>query len=253
MRHRDGKVMIIWRRQSARSNLNKVNSVWPRRAPCQQTTKQPEHMNHHTSNNYVVTLGLAFSLLAGARAPAADSAAPGAKEVANLVGTYSGTWTSFGVDAEGKVVKRMAWTDTMKAEKPVREAGRVFVATEDEMIFEGRPGAPFKIPGKEGYLLNTDGTLGDYFIETYGQTYRVQAPAKGVWTYAVDAQPQELAQLGFPKGATGRHVMVKVMTQEEGVETHRISRVTTVNWTAADGKERWLQYVSLQGVHKKRS
>ena len=119
------------------------------------------------------------------------------------------------------------------------------------MVFSGRPGAPFKVSGKEGYLLNSDGTLGEYFIETFGQTFRVQKISKDVWTYQTAAQPQELAQLGFPKGATGTHVIVKVITLENSVETHRISRVSTVKWKDAAGTERWLQYISLQGVHKK--
>jgi hypothetical protein len=57
--------------------------------------------------------------------------------------------------------------------------------------------------------------------------------------------------MGFPKGATGRHVVVKVVTNEAGSETHRISRVTIVSWRDDAGKERVLQFVSLQGFHKK--
>ncbi len=65
------------------------------------------------------------------------------------------------------------------------------------------------------------------------------------------ATPQELAQLGFSKIISGQHVIVKIINHEEGKETHRISRVTTVNWRDAEGKERWIQYVSLQGFHKR--
>jgi hypothetical protein len=194
---------------------------------------------------------LAWSMSVPGIGLTADTSSDVPKEVAALVGTYSGSWKSFGIDAQGQVIQRSAWTDTMKAERPVREAERAWVSTEDVMVFEGRPGAPFKLPGKEGYRLNKDGTLGEYFIETFGQTYRMQKLAEGTWSYATDASAQELAQLGFPKGATGRHVVVKVVTNEAGVETHRISRVTTVNWPGADGKERWLQYMSLQGFHKK--
>jgi len=180
----------------------------------------------------------------------ADASPEVPKEVAALAGTYSGSWKSFGIDAQGQVVERSAWTDTVRAERPVREADRAWVSTENVMIFEGR-GAPFKLPGKEGYYLNRDGVLGQYFIETHGQTYRMQKLADDIWTYATDASPQELAQLGFPKGAAGRHVVVKVVTHEAGVETHRVSRMTTVSWRDKEGKELWLQFVSLQGYHKK--
>lgn len=182
---------------------------------------------------------------------AADLTSDIPKEVVALVGRYSGSWKSFGIDAQGQVVLRSTWTDTMEADRPRREADRAWVSTEDVMTFAGRPGAPFKLPGKEGYRLNRDGTLGEYFIETYGQTYRMQKLAEDIWTYAADASTQELAQLGFPKGAAGRHVVVKVVTKETSVETHRISRVTTVSWRDTDGKERWLQFVSLQGFHKR--
>ena len=36
-----------------------------------------------------------------------------------------------------------------------------------------------------------------------------------------------------------------------GVETHRVSRVTTVSWKDKDGAERTTQFVSLQGYHKR--
>ena len=44
--------------------------------------------------------------------------------------------------------------------------------------------------------------------------------------------------------------MNKVVTSEEGVEIHRITRVTTVNWTDQAGQERSTQFVSLQGFHQ---
>ena len=197
---------------------------------------------------HLILLACSFSLGTGR---AADTTSEVPKEVKALVGTYSGSWKSFGIDAQGQVVQVGAWTDSMKAEKPVREAERAWVSTEDVMVFEGRTGAPFKVPGKEGYRLKPDGTLGEYFIETFGQTYRMQKLAEGIWTYATDASGQELSQMGFPRGAAGRHVVVKVVTNEAGVETHRISRVTTVSWRDKEGKERWLQFVSLQGYHKR--
>src|SRR5947208_9812265 len=81
-----------------------------------------------------------------------------------LVGTCAGSWTLFGIDDKGQVVKRMAWTDAIKAANPERTGDRAFVTTTDDMTFEGAP-APFKVQGKEGYFLTKDGGLGDYFIE----------------------------------------------------------------------------------------
>jgi hypothetical protein len=173
------------------------------------------------------------------------------KEVRDLAGTYTGSWALFGIDDKGEIVKRMSWTDIMKAEKPEVKGDSSFVSTTDEMTFEGGNNPPFKIQGKEGYSLKKDGTLGDYFIEANGQTNRMVKVGDNVWSYTAQAAGQELTRLGFPKDASGQHVLVKVVTKELGVETHRISRLTTVSWKDKEGKERWLQFVSLQGFHKR--
>ncbi len=171
------------------------------------------------------------------------------KEVAAIAGTYTGAWTMYGIDDKGQIIKRVAWTDTIKAENPQIKDDRAFVSVTDEMLFEGMT-APRKMTGTEGYFINKDGSLGDYFIN-FGQPYRMQKLSKDVWSYVAPAHPQELAQLGFKNVVSGQHVLVKVVTYEQGVETHRISRLTTVNWKDAEGKDRWIQFVSLQGFHKR--
>jgi hypothetical protein len=200
---------------------------------------------------YLARLLSALLLVSLALSPR-DTAAAGdkvPKEVRDMAGTYTGSWTMYGIDKKGKVVALMAWTDTMKAENPQVKDGRAFVTTTDAMKFEGGKIPPSTIPGKEGYFLKQDGRLGDYYVETFGQINRMIKLADNVWSYAAPAP--DLAFLGFPKGASGQHVVVKVMGKEEGVETHRISRVTTVSWTDGEGKQRSLQFVSLQGVHKR--
>jgi hypothetical protein len=173
------------------------------------------------------------------------------KEVSDVVGTYTGSWTSYGLDANGQVVKQAAWTDTQKAENPIVEKNRAFVTTTDEMTFEGGRIPPMKVLGREGYTFNSDGSLGEYFIETYGQTYKMQKLSDNVLAYTVQATPQELARLGGANAISGQHVLVKVLTFEQGVETHNISRLTTVRWKDASGKERTTQFVSLQGQHRR--
>jgi hypothetical protein len=138
----------------------------------------------------------------------------------------------------------------MKAENPVVEKGRAFVTTSDEMIFEGGRIPPMKVSGKEGYSLNSNGGVGEYFIETYGQTYKMQKLGDNVLAYAVAVAPQEFARLGMPNAVSGQHVLVKVVTFEQGLETHNITRLTTLRWKDADGKERTTQFVSLQGRHQ---
>jgi methionine-rich copper-binding protein CopC len=175
------------------------------------------------------------------------------KEVNAIAGTYTGAWTVFGVDEAGQPVKRAAWTDVIKGENPVAKSDRAFVSITDEMTFEGGRIPPRKTQGMEGYLINKDGSLGDYFFEGAGQVYHFQKLSKDTWAYVVPADPRELAQLGFSNVVSGQHALIKVVTSEQGVETHRISRVTTVNWKDAEGKERWTQFVSLQGFHKRQA
>jgi hypothetical protein len=173
------------------------------------------------------------------------------KEVAAIAGTYTGSWALFGIDQAGQVAKRATWTDVMKAENPVIKGDQAYVTTTDEMSFEGAAAPPRKVQGAEGYFINRDGSLGDYYFETYGKVYKMQRLGKDAWAYTIPADPRELAQLGFSNVSYGHHALIKVVTYEQGAETHRISRVTTVNWKDAEGKDRWIQYVSLQGVHRK--
>ncbi|MBY0230874.1 MAG: hypothetical protein K2W96_16435 [Gemmataceae bacterium] len=171
------------------------------------------------------------------------------KEVRALAGSYAGSWTMFGIDGKGEVVKKMAWTDTVKAERPEVKDGRAQVAVSGEMAFEGGKPPPFRFKGKEGYLLKKGGGLGDYFTEMAGETRVMAKLGEGTWAGASEASEADLMRLGFPKGATGTHVMVKAVGEEKGVETHRITRLTTARWKDKDGKERVLQFTSMKGHH----
>ena len=139
----------------------------------------------------------------------------------------------------------------LQAENPKTENGRAFVTTLDEMTYAGRPGSPVLLPGKEGYRLRPGGGLGAYFIESGGQSFEVEKLSELVWAYTTPATPQELTRLGFPQGASARHVVVKVAGNARGVQTHRISRLTTATWIDSNGHERTLQFISLQGVHRR--
>lgn len=183
--------------------------------------------------------------------PLASQSKPVPKEVAGIAGTFKGEWAMFGIDEKGEVVKRFSWTDVIKAENPTVKDDRAFVTITDDMTFTDSRIPPRKTVGSEGYLLNRDGSLGDYFFETSGQLVQMKQLRKDIWAYSVPANVQELAALGFSKVISGEHTLVKVVSYEQGVETHRISRLTTVNWQDREGKDRWIQFISLQGTHKK--
>jgi hypothetical protein len=171
-------------------------------------------------------------------------------EVQNIVGKFTGTWTAFTVNASGEVVKSSGWTDTIIAEKPNVLKDRAFVETVDEMIFEGGRIPPQKVPGKEGYFINKDGSLGDYYIEFFGQTVPTKKLGSNVWVYTLPANPREFAALG-DKFVSANHVLVKSTVVEAGQEVHNITRITDLKWRDAEGKERFTQFVSLKGQHRK--
>jgi hypothetical protein len=171
-------------------------------------------------------------------------------EVQAIAGNFTGTWTSYTLNDKGEVVKQAAWTDTIKAEKPSALADRAYVETIDEMTFEGGRIPPQKVVGKEGYMLNKDGSLGDYYIEIFGQTIPMKKLSENVQAYSVPANAREFTMLG-DKFISGIHALVKTTTIEQGVETHSITRITTARWKDAECKERLTQFVSLQGQHKK--
>ena len=172
------------------------------------------------------------------------------KDVMAMVGNYAGSWSMYGIDSKGNIVEKMKWTDTMEAMNPVIRDGRAFVETLDKMKFEGSI-PPQQVKGTEGYFLNKNWSLGDYYFETFGQVFKMFQIDKHTWVYSTPANPGRLAFLGFSNVISGRHVVVKEITDEAGTEVHRISRVTTINWKDKDGKIRWKQFVSLKGFHKR--
>lgn len=209
-------------------------------------------MSHKSKNIFrFFFLTLIFGSLALAAFAQKDESRPIPKEVQAILGSFQGEWTSFALNDKGEVVKKASWTDTVKAESPTFSPDRVSVATTDEMTFEGGKIPPMKIQAKEGYLLNADGTLGDYFIETFGQTYRLQKLNAAARVYAAIATPREFPMLGAVNIVSAQHALIKVITYEDAGETHNISRITTIEWKDSAGKMHTTQFLSLQGKHRR--
>ena len=168
-----------------------------------------------------------------------------------MVGTYTGSWSMFGMDQNGNIVKKMSWTDVLEAKNPEVKDGQAYVTTIDNMLFEGSI-PPQKVTGSEGYYLNEDGSLGDYFIQMAGQTLKMIEIEQDVWAYTSAVNPYEYSILGLTNVLYAKHVLIKVVTREDEVETHRISRVTTVRLTGKDNTDQWIQFISLQGNHRRK-
>jgi len=202
-------------------------------------------------NSFSIALITAFFILCFASfstAQTKDQKIPA--EVQAIVGNFTGSWTSYTINEKGEVVKQASWTDVIKAEKPTLGADRAYVETIDEMTFEGGRIPPQKMVGKEGYLLNKDGSVGEYFIEMFGQTITMKKLSNDTFAYSILGNKREFTALG-DKFVSATHVLVKTTTMDQGVETHNISRITTLKWKDAEGKERLTQFVSLQGQHRK--
>lgn len=173
------------------------------------------------------------------------------KELTELTGTFSGTWTMSGINEKGEVVPRMKWDDVITISKPTLEKDRIVVNVIYEMKFIEPKYPTRKTTFKEGFFLKGDGSLGEYFIDMNGSIIRMIRLAEDVWTYTAEASSQELGMLGFPAGSTGKHVLVKVITRDGEKMAHRITRVSTVKYKDKTGQTKTLQYVSMQGVHER--
>lgn len=173
------------------------------------------------------------------------------KELTELTGSFSGTWTMSGINEKGEVVPRMKWDDVITISKPTLEKDRIVVNVVDEMKFIEPKYPARKTTFKEGFFLKGDGSLGDYFIDMNGSVIRMIRLAEDVWTYTAEASSQEMGMLGFPAGSTGKHVLVKVITRDGEKMAHRITRVSTVKYKDKTGQTKTLQYVSMQGVHER--
>lgn len=95
------------------------------------------------------------------------------KEVRALEGTYTGSWAMQGVDDKGDVVKRMAWTDTMKAVGAEVKGDRALVTTTDEMTFVDRCSSfGTQLRPLEGVLIKVQVLCGDAQLSEHGHDLR---------------------------------------------------------------------------------
>jgi len=192
-----------------------------------------------------------FIFAFGAPSSSQDKAGDIPEDLMALIGSYNGEWTAYGIDDSGRVVEAAGWIDTITMSDPVNDGNRVYAKTTDIMYFDGGHIPPMTVTGIEGYILNEDGSPGDYFFEMYGQVYHMYKLNENTWVYVMPASPQEMMNFGFTDLISAQHISTKVVTNEDGIETHRINRITTVNWKDKSGEEKWIQYNSLEGFHKR--
>ena len=131
------------------------------------------------------------------------------------------------------------------------ERRRALVSTIDTITYDDKRLGEVKVEGSEGYELRPDGSLAGYFICMQGHApVSVVRVSANSWAYATNASRFELQQLGFKKAIRGEHTIIRVVTVDEGVQTHRVTRLSTVRFMDR-GRRRWTQYVSLDGFHRR--
>ena len=146
-----------------------------------------------------------------------------------LVGTYTGSWDFFALDASGNVVKTFSARDTATAQAPKLAGDRAFVTVRDVMQMPGREMA---LDFTEGYFVKPDGSAGDRFFEMYDRTVVEQPIGDRAWAFQTPVT----------------HTTLKTESLADGVETQHVTRLTTVHWR--DGEHiRSVQFVSMSGTH----
>ena len=172
------------------------------------------------------------------------------QRVQQMAGRFTGTWTSFSYK-DGHPVKRASWTDALICDKPTRVGNKTIVEFHAESTFPGQSRTR-KRQWKEGYFLNDEGGLADRYVEYFGTVYRLKQISPTTWVYALPMASTEFAQMGFPGAIRGEHVIIVSEQTESGVDTRRMTRLTSVVHKNKDGKEITTQFVSLRGFHKRR-
>jgi hypothetical protein len=184
-----------------------------------------------------LTLGVSFTT------PAQDLKSA----LKKIEGTYVGEWTAYKPDAQGLTVPTVTWKDTVVSRQVVQTKTEAAVVLDEAMRFDNPRIPAMRFSLKEGYLLDDKGAPTTYFIEVQGKRMLVQSLGSDTFVYNTQPEAQELARMGFTNVRNSLHTMVKVVTTVGGLETHKITRLTTV--VLADGKH--YQFVSLAGTHQK--
>jgi hypothetical protein len=166
-------------------------------------------------------------------------------------GTYQGAWEMLGLDAGDEPYTYLSWTDDIVGSNPRIEGDRAMMDVTDFMVLEDY--GDYEISWIEGVLIEEDGSPGEEFMEMDGEVTIFSQVKDGYYEYQT-----ELARSDFSAWAnvtqdnliSGYHTTYKVVTWPDGMETHDITRVTTLEWDAGDGPQT-IEFTSMTGRHQK--
>ena len=168
-----------------------------------------------------------------------------------LVGSYTGEWNLFGLDANDKAVPGQTFTDTVTAKNPRIEKNRAIVDVASSMDMGGDK--PFEMAFIEGVEVGENGARGAYFVEIHGHALTYEEVKPRVWQNNSPLTPQDYAAMANVTAETvvsGNKRTTKVVTVTAGLERHEITSVIRVEYKGADGTPVTIEYTAMSGYHQ---
>lgn len=211
-----------------------------------------------------IKLILLVVLMLGQEAPKSESSpsastSPSAKSgesklpqpVQDMEGTFNGEWTSYKYEG-GKSVEKTSWSDTLVCENLRVVSGKSVVDFTANSSFDD--GAITRLrEWKEGYFLTNKGDIEERYVEYFDTLIRLKKISDTTWAYSIPMSTPEFPQMGFENAIRGEHIVIMVDQKESGVDTRRLTRITSVVHKDDNGKDTTTQFVSLKGYHKRAS
>jgi len=164
-------------------------------------------------------------------------------------GAYGGAWEMMGLDASGATYTAMTWTDEVTSSDPRIEGDRAIVDVYSFMVID--PYGEYELSWIEGVFIEEDGSAGEEFMEMDGEITIFTKVADDRYEYETAVGQDDYYYWDGPTAQnliSGHHVNTKIVSYPDGVETHDITRFTTLEWDDGGGVQ-VAEFTSMMGQH----
>lgn len=172
------------------------------------------------------------------------------QEMEKLNGVFAGEWTSYKKGITGEIVVANSWKDTLITEEPIKDETTVHVKVKCSYTFDNPNIPDYYLEFREGFYYEGE-EIKDRFFSSGGSIIKFVQIDENTFMYNQPVHKNEFSQMRFLSGLDGTHSIIKVISDEEGQEFHRITRITTLRYLDENDKIRSTQFVSLKGYHKR--
>lgn len=172
-------------------------------------------------------------------------------ELNKFAGVFAGEWTTFILNENKDVVKSRSWNDTLSTINTVINDTIAFVDIKSVMIFQNPNIPAYKMDFREGFKIE-NGKITSHFFSVMGVESKEIKVKENTYIISQEVSPFELKQLGINKAEKGTNTSVKIIEQVNGIEVHKITRISTI-LVNENGEDKIYQFVSMTGYHKKLS